>query len=372
MNIKTTFTASLRRALNAAPAFGTAAVLCRFRNARLTIKSGSGLPQSKTLWDLGGFSIFLAMFLSMVLLASCSKPAGDKPADAPEKTEAPAKAGVTIDAATQARIGLKTESPVATAWQPQLRAAGRVVDPLVFSAAAADYDAVRAAVVATGSELERTQKLVEQNNSSARALETAQAAATRDLLAFKSAQAKFASDWGGQLAARTNLATFVETLQTGESALVKLSLPVGEFPNPLPTSASLCLFNDETSFMQADFADNLGIDPATQVQMLLFSVNKKLPPGAAVAGFLKTSGEPVGGVAVPFSAVVRHEGKGWIYVQTETNQFVRTEIPLDRLMNDGWFVSENLSATNHIVVTGAQTVLSAELSGGEFNTGTRD
>jgi hypothetical protein len=101
-------------------------------------------------------------------------------------------------------------------------------------------------------------------------------------------------------------------------------------------------------------------------------VNKKLPPGAAVAGFLKTSGEPVGGVAVPFSAVVRHEGKGWIYVQTETNQFVRTEIPLDRLMNDGWFVSENLSATNHIVVTGAQTVLSAELSGGEFNTGTRD
>jgi hypothetical protein len=51
---------------------------------------------------------------------------------------------------------------------------------------------------------------------------------------------------------------------------------------------------------------------------------------------------------------------------------VRVEIPLDRLTDSGWFVSEYLSATNRIVVTGAQTVLSAELSGGGFNTGERD
>jgi len=75
---------------------------------------------------------------------------------------------------------------------------------------------------------------------------------------------------------------------------------------------------------------------------------------------------------VPASAILRHEGAGWVYVQTDTNQFVRAAIPLDRLMAGGWFVSESLSATNRIIVSGAQSVLSAELSGGGFSTGQRD
>ena len=60
---------------------------------------------------------------------------------------------------------------------------------------------------------------------------------------------------------------------------------------------------------------------------------------------------------------MRHEGKGWVYVQTETNQFERVEVPLDRLTSSGWFVAEDLSATNRIVTSGGQTVLSTELGG---------
>ena len=199
-----------------------------------------------------------------------------------------------------------------------------------------------------------------------------QAAAAHDLLAFKSARAKFTGEWGVHMAAQTNLTAFAEKLQADDISLVRLSLPVGTFPHPLPPTAAVYFFNDETTSIAADFADDLGIDPATQVQTLLFSVNKKLPPSAAVTGFLKTSGATVSGVVVPASAILRHEGKGWAYVQTATNQFERVEIPLDRLVENGWFVSENLSATNRVVVRGAQTVLSAELSGGGFNTGARD
>jgi hypothetical protein len=312
----------------------------------------------------------LAIIFSIALLAGCSKPAADQPAAAPEKAEA--KPGVTIDAETQARIGLKIETPVPAQWQPQLRATGRVADPLAFTIAAAEYEAARSLAEVSRSELERTQKLAGQDNASPRTLEAAQAAAARDALALNSARAKFAGDWGVQLAAQTNLIAFAGKLQADDIALVKLSLPPGTFPNPLPSSATVCFFNDETNFVAADFADDLGIDPATQVQTLLFSVNKKMPPSISVTAQLKISGEPVSGVVVPASAILRHEGKGWVYVQTETNQFVRTEIPLDRLADNGWFVSENLSATNRIVVTGAQTILSAELSGGGFNTGTRD
>ncbi len=46
-------------------------------------------------------------------------------------------------------------------------------------------------------------------------------------------------------------------------------------------------------------------------------------------------------------------------------------MPLDRAV-DGGFFSARLSVTNRVVVTGAQTLLSAELSGGGFNSGQRD
>ena len=309
--------------------------------------------------------IFSLMAFFVIGLMGC-KPAAEAPAAAPEK------AGVTIDAETQTRIGLKIETPVATQWQPEIHAVGRVVDPLLFAAAAADYEAARATAKASQSELERMQKLAAGDNASPRALETAQAAAAHDAMAFKSAQAKFTADWGVHLAAQTNLDVYATQLQAGDNSLIKLSLPAGTFPNPLPSSAVILLSERESDQLVADFADDLAIDPATQVQTLLFSVDKKMPPSLAVTGQLKIAGEPVAGVVVPADAVLRHEGKGWVYVQTETNQFARVEVALDRLTGNGWFVTENLSATNRIVTAGAQTILSAELSGGGFNTGQRD
>jgi multidrug efflux pump subunit AcrA (membrane-fusion protein) len=108
------------------------------------------------------------------------------------------------------------------------------------------------------------------------------------------------------------------------------------------------------------------------VQTLLYVVQRKLPPDLAVTARLLLPGEPVNGLQVPAAAVLRYQGLGWVYVQTDTNQFVRVVIPLDRPWGAGWFVGDNLAATNRIVVTGAQSVLSAELSGGGFTTGERD
>ena len=73
---------------------------------------------------------------------------------------------------------------------------------------------------------------------------------------------------------------------------------------------------------------------------------------------------------VPSDAILRYEGKNWIYVQTGANEFSRREIPLDRSTENGWFISANL--TNHIVVDGTQTILSAELNNGSTATGASD
>lgn len=312
---------------------------------------------------------------SVAVQTGCSKlDHDDVAAGADNKGAAavPGKPGVTLDAETQERLGLKIESPVSARWQPGIHGTGRVANPLAFIAAATDYETARSAAASSQAELERTQKLAAQENASPRVLEAAQTAAMRDALALQAARAKFTADWGARLAGQTNLTMYAGELQGDGLSLVRLQLPAGSFPNPLPETATITLLGNDTNAVSGELADNLNIDPATQVQTLLFTVRQKLPPDISVEAELKMPGAPVDGVVVPAAAVIRYNGLGWVYVQTDTNQFARSEVPLDRLMTGGWFVSGNLSVTNRIVAVGAQSVLSAELVGGGFNTGSRD
>ncbi|MDR3456164.1 MAG: hypothetical protein P4N60_01855 [Verrucomicrobiae bacterium] len=307
-------------------------------------------------------------------LAGCSKPAADKPADSADKPDAQPKAGVTIDAETQERIGLKIESPVAAQWQPEIKGYGAVIDPASLASALMNLETARAAADVSGKELDRLKILAAQDNVSVRALETAKDDAQRDTLTLQSALVKFRQDWGSALAAEGELAKIQTAIADGSTALARIDLPAGETLSAPPASARIIALTDETKPVTGEFAGATdGVNPQTQTRSYFFLVkNQPLPAGAALTGYLRISGDPVAGVVVPPSAILRHNGKGWTYEQTGTNQFVRVEVPLDRLTEAGWFVSEDFSATNHIVTAGAQTVLSAELSGGGFNTGTRD
>jgi hypothetical protein len=315
----------------------------------------------------------LATTLALVVFAGCSKSgdADDNAGGTSVKSDSQNVAGVTLDAATQARIGLEIAIPVATQWQPETKAYGEVLDPSKLAGDVADLESARVTAGASAKEYERQKTLAAQNNSSVRALETAQAAALHDDLALTSALAKFKSDWGPALV--ENGKEILPQIASNRAALVRIDLPAGE-TQPAPVSARLSLSTDETNSVTAGFFDAIaGVDPQTQGRSILFLVKgQTLPPNAAVAGFLRTAGEPVNGVTIPAAAVLRYEGEGWIYVQTGTNQFMREAIPLDCPVSNGWFIAEKTPLTNGIVVTGAQTVLSAELSGGSFNTGERD
>ena len=110
------------------------------------------------------------------------------------------------------------------------------------------------------------------------------------------------------------------------------------------------------------------VDPQAQGQGFLFLVSPnpmRLMPGAAVTGFIDVPGEKQSGVAVPASAVVRHNGAAWVYLQTGDETFQRTEAKLEKPLPDGWFVREGLKAEAKLVVAGAQQLLSEELKAGE-------
>lgn len=283
---------------------------------------------------------------------------------------------VTLDTNTQARIQLKVESPAAAQLQPEVKGFGRVLDPAPLVAAVAEIQIARAAAKTSSQELERLKNLAAQNNASARALEAAEAAATRDQAAAESAEMKLALDWGKIIANRNDLPPFVNSLASLETALVRVDLPAGEvLPSP-PVSAQLFLAGDESHPVGAEFLDEaVGVDPPTQGRGFLFLVKNRpagFSPGAAVTASVQIPGEPLGGVTVPRNAILRKDGATWIFLQTGENDFTRRKIDLDRATGAGWFVRGNLKPDDRIVTVGAQTLLSQELSAGGFQSGDRD
>jgi len=327
---------------------------------------------------LTGIIAFAAGGLLVFYLAGHpAKPAGAKGAAAGPvqlKHGASGETILTLDAETQDRIGLKAENPVAVQWQPEVKGYGSVIDPALLSAAVADLESARTTAEASGKEYDRLKILAAQDNVSVRALEAAKATATHDELAFQSTLHKFALDWGQSLASGNDREKTLAEVVSGQAALVRIDLSPGEALASAPATARIVALTDETKPVNGTLCSALaGVHPQTQGQVFFFLVrDPQLTPGSAVTGFLKISGEPTTGVVVPAGAVLRYEGKGWVFVQTGTNDFTRAEISLDRPAENGWFVAGNLTATNRVVVVGAQTVLSAELSSGGFNTGERD
>jgi len=276
---------------------------------------------------------------------------------------------VVLDAETQKRVGLAITNPMATQRQPEVKAFGHVIDPATFASAIGELESARTAAEASGKEYDRLKTLAGQNNVSARDLETARATTTHDQLASEAARGKFILTWGKRIA--DDPAGTLKALADDELVLVQAELPAGQVAGK-PAGARVLSVNDAKAVEREEFFDaGAGIDPQTQMQSFLFKgTGHALKPGAAVDVFIALDGTPADGVEIPAEAVLRHQGRAWIYEQTAENEFTRREVADPDVAGD-WF-SHDLTATNRIVVTGAQTILSAELSSGGFNTGERD
>ena len=62
----------------------------------------------------------------------------------------------------------------------------------------------------------------------------------------------------------------------------------------------------------------------------------------------------------PRAAVVRSEGRAWVYVQLGEPRFRRQVVNLDAPTPGGWFAASGVGPGDRVVVDGAQTLLSEE------------
>ncbi|MEO6035958.1 MAG: hypothetical protein ABIQ35_11945 [Verrucomicrobiota bacterium] len=311
------------------------------------------------------FSIATAALTIGVVLVACSRSKEKDAAEKPAAAEAPVPAGadgekrVALNEETQQRIGLATETLVATNFLPTVKGYGRVLDPTPLTTFASDLAAAQLAATASRQELARLKILKE--NASEKALQTAEATAKRDELAVGTAQTKLKLTWGKSIAGRENLFEFLQPLLAGEKILVRINLPAGSV---LPGKIAGAVLTSLASAvpLAAEFIESAPqMDEQMQGQGLLFLAASRadFPPGAAVTGFVQTEGEPLRGMIAPRSAIVRHEGKSWMFFATDAGHFTRREMNLEIPMEGGWFVSGALT-NRTVVVSGAQILLSEE------------
>lgn len=272
---------------------------------------------------------------------------------------------ISLDTNEQDLLALKVVTLTAVRHSPEAKGYGRVIDPTPLSSIVAELVAAQATANASQKELERLTALSAQQNASVRALQSATAQAQRDQTMVFALRQKFIASWGAAIAEHDDLPKWCQSLTAGETALLRLDLPAGEVIEKPPSVARVFALNSETNAVEAQFVGNAPtIDPSTQGQGFLYLVASRqlgFVPGAAVLGYLKSSTNDREGVLLPRSAVVRFDGKPWVFLKRGEDTFVRREVELQSPMTDGWFTDQGVKAGDAIVVSGAQMLLSEEL-----------
>jgi len=271
---------------------------------------------------------------------------------------------VQLSAEQQTKAGITVAPLESRELAREVKGYGHVIDLQPFFDLMAELRSAEAAQEASTKEYARVQALhTNDQNASARTVETAAAAVKRDQIQLEAIRTKLRIAWGTAFC-KSDTARPVPCL-TSLDAVIQVDLPPGEsLPSP-PATARVQSPFDATRSAEARL-----LGPATTAsanspgQGLLFllqSNSLELRPEMGVVAFLALEGPRLRGVVLPRSAIVRHQGQTWVFVQTDDQTFERRPVVLEHVLDEGWFIEATAAPTGNIVVSGAQTLLSEEL-----------
>jgi len=283
---------------------------------------------------------------------------------------------VTLDAATQNQADIAVLAAAPSTRHATVDALAVVLPPqgLIdlrnrYVAAAAQADKARAALHASRREYERLRVLHEDDRYiSDKVLQAAEVVWRSDEAAVRAAQAAVEAlergarqQWGTVLTlAVVENASSYRRLAMQKEALLRIAAPSGtRLPTP-PATVSVVRDDGQLSIAQL-LSPSPQADPRFQGPAFFYAAAATgLLPGTTLTARLPVGPEEAG-AEIPASAVVWWQGKGWFYVQSESDQFERRELIGAMKVTEGWFVPRLQSS--RVVVRGAQTLLSEELRG---------
>ena len=292
----------------------------------------------------------------------------DKPPAAKSETNAAtAASGVVLASEVQQRAGLKVQPLLPETLAPAAQGFGSILDPAGLVALDNELSEAETALKLSEAQVARAQTLFDQNQSvPQKTLESAEAQVRIDRNKLRSVRRKLELDWGTSVATldTTNRVQLVNRLLQREIALARVEVPPAEQLVGVPSAARITAIGNDRTLDATILSEATTVDPHTQGRAFLLRIDSPptgIRPGTAIEAQLATSG-PVGtGWQIPNSAIVRHLGHTWIYLQKSPDKFTRTAVTLQVLSGDHWFSTDHFDAQDRIVVTGAQVLLSEEL-----------
>lgn len=152
----------------------------------------------------------------------------------------------------------------------------------------------------------------------------------------------------------------LDDILAGRALLLQIALPSGRFVAK-PAVAQIDLGAGEV--LDARVLSDMPQADAKFPGQAFYAVTRAAPrvrPGMTLPVTVPI-GEPMAGFAVPESAVLRWDGKPWVFVALHEGEFARRPIATEMPTPQGWLVSAETLNGTPVVVRGAQLLLSEEI-----------
>lgn len=272
----------------------------------------------------------------------------------------PALARVELDAATQKRLGVATAPLASARYAGAVSGFARVLDPVPLATLDSDLLAAQAAARASTAEAARTKALAAADATIAlKTAQAAQAQASADAAKLALLRRRVGLEWGSAFMVEGFRARLLAELVAGRAALVRIDAP----------ASAANARNVQLELSQGDRPVVALLGSARTADTRLQSgglIGVVRGPAAARLAVGLTApavlSGPVGtvGVLVPRSAVMRAQGKTFIYVRQDPTHFERRVLTGVAPQADGLFASGGARPGEAVVVYGAAAIFAAE------------
>ena len=318
----------------------------------------------------------LKVLLCAALLTSIAL-ADDDDDDKPAKKTS---AVISLDNKAQQQTGIATLKLKPATYHAEFTAYGKVlsIQPLAalrhrYLTALTEHAAAQAKFKQAELAIERQQTLYDKGISAKRNLEDHQAQWQIDQAQLQAAhfqdqiikeEAELA--WGKTLSdwVLTNGNNKLEALLSGQKKLLQITLPANQQLADGLTRIMIATAGNRSKAQPAELiATAPQTDNSSQGNSYFFSTAaKNLSIGMAITAWIADQNSQISGVMIPKSALLWSLDQAVVYIKNN-DKFNRRAINHYTLTNDGYFVSEGLSADEELVITGGQQLLSEEMRG---------
>ena len=296
-----------------------------------------------------------------------AQPSAADPAKHPTATTVSVADGVTLTAEQIEKLGLRTAILKPADFGEEAVGYGTVIPHEAIAQSAAELVTAEATERQSRAALQRTQRL--SGTAGALSADVAEGAARQaavDAAALPLARQRLSATYG-QKPPWTNGANpaLLNSLADGRTQLVRVTFPLGALPAAAPQTLRGARIGAargsrwKMSTIWAAPAD------ANVPGRSFFALLREGDAGEGERIVVWASlGDRQTGVVIPRAAVLINDSKYWCYRQQQPGRFVRTEIDTDKPFDDGYFVTEGVTAGDAIVTQGAAQLLAQESNTG--------